>query len=173
MLKDRNVHDVVYMHLKFGDGIQANIRLSWLDPSKTRKITVVGSKRMLVYDDVDPVEKIKLYDKGVNFTQSSNNHCDTECSYYQGDIVVPSIDSYEPLRMEVEHFLDCIQNDLTPQSDGESGLRVVQVLEAAEKSLQGGLGGHVLLISDEFEYLGVLTRFTNSNHRILKSIAGD
>lgn len=173
VLKDKNVHDVVYMHLNFENGIRANIRLSWLDPSKTRKITVVGSKRMLVYDDVDPVEKIKIYDKGVNFTQSSHNHSDTECSYYQGDIIVPSIESYEPLRMEIEHFLGCIQNVHIPQSDGDSGLRVVQVLEAAEKSLQGGMGGHVSLVTDQFEYLGALTTFTNSNHRILKSIAGD
>jgi predicted dehydrogenase len=142
VMKKVNVHDVVYMHMHFADGVRANIRVSWLDPNKTRTITVVGSKKMLVYDDVSPSEKIKIYDKGVSelHWQDSFN-----CDYRYGDILTPHIEWKEPLRVECQHFIDCIRTGQQPLSDGESGLRVVRVLEAAEQSLQSRHGGHVFV----------------------------
>jgi predicted dehydrogenase len=147
VLKKINVHDIVYMHMRFPKGILATIRLSWLDPNKTRRITVVGSKKMLIYDDIETSEKVKVYDKGVDPLPFVENFEAFQCSYRFGDVTAPHIEWEEPLKLEVKHFLDCIHNGTTPQSDGESGLRVVRVLEAAQKSLQGGVGGQVEVLS--------------------------
>ncbi len=151
VLKKLKVHDIVYMHMRFADGLLATMRLSWLDPNKTRRITVVGSKKMLIYDDVAPMEKVKVYDKGVDPLPYVDNFEDFQCSYRYGDITAPHIAWEEPLKIECQHFIDCIQNNCQPQSDGQSGLRVVRVLEAAQQSLQGGVGGQVEIVSPEFE----------------------
>lgn len=145
VMKKIGVHDVVYMHLKFPNGTLANIRLSWLDPNKTRQITVVGSKKMLIYNDVAPTEKIRIFDKGVDTIPYTDTPEEFNCSYRYGDITTPHINWEEPLRVECQHFIDCIHQNAVPQSDGESGLRVVRVLEAAEKSLNNGNGGQVSL----------------------------
>jgi predicted dehydrogenase len=142
-------HDVVYMHMRFPEGVLATIRLSWLDPAKTRRITVVGSKKMLIYDDVATTEKVKIYDKGVETPDYVEKYEDFQCSYRYGDITAPHISGEEPLRMECQHFLDCIKYGWQPQSDGESGVRVVRVLEAAEKSLHGS-GGQVQVAVPEY-----------------------
>jgi predicted dehydrogenase len=130
----RGKNDIAYMNLEFPD-IMAHIRISWLDPCKVRRITVVGSQKMVVYDDVENLEKIKIYDKGVVAPPYTNTFEEFQCSYRYGNVVIPNIDFVEPLRVECQHFVDCIVNQTRPQSCGWAGLRVIRVLEAAERSL--------------------------------------
>jgi predicted dehydrogenase len=151
VLKEINVHDVVYMHMRFPKGVLATIRLSWLDPNKTRRITVVGSKKMLIYDDVATVEKVKVYDKGVDPLPYAESFEEFQCSYRYGDVTAPHITSEEPLKLECQHFVSCMKNNSQPQSDGAAGLAVVRVLEAAQKSLEGGVGGQVQISQSEPE----------------------
>jgi predicted dehydrogenase len=141
--KDTNVHDVVYMHMRFQSGILATTRVSWLDPDKTRRITVVGSKKMVIYDDVATVEKVKIYDKGIEPLPDTESLDDFQFNYRFGDTTAPHIVWQEPLKLECEHFAACIRTHRQPQSDGEAGLRVVRVLEAAQISLETGHGGQV------------------------------
>jgi predicted dehydrogenase len=129
------IQDVVYMTLVFPGNILAHIHVSWLDPCKVRLITVVGSKKMVVYDDVQPLEKIKIYDKGVERPQYTKTFGDFQCSYRYGDVTIPHIRFVEPLQKECQHFLDCISGHCEPQSNGLDGLRIVKILEAAQRSL--------------------------------------
>ncbi len=131
----KHIHDVVYMHLKFGERLLAHIHVSWLDPNKVRRITVVGSKKMAVYDDIENLEKIKIYDRGVDAPPYTDTYADFHCSYRYGDIVTPHIPFVEPLRAEIVHFAESIMNGTTPRSDGQVGLRIVRILEAASQSL--------------------------------------
>lgn len=131
-------HDVVYLNLIYPGSILAHVRLSWLDPCKVRRITVVGSRKMAVYDDVEHLEKIKIYDKGVEAQPYTDTYGEFQCSYRYGDVVIPRIPFSEPLRVECEHFLECIADGAEPQSDGRVGLQVVKALEMAERSLQNG-----------------------------------
>ena len=129
------IEDVVFMTINFGDKAMGHVHVSWLDPHKTRKITIVGSKRMAVFDDLEPNEKLKIYDKGAEI----NTDYDTFAEYVGlrfGDITMPYIRVSEPLRVECEHFLRCVRERTTPMSDGQDGLRVVRVLEAASFSLE-------------------------------------
>ncbi len=130
--------DIVYMHMTFPDCVLSHSHMSWLDPCKVRRITVVGSKKMAVYDDVEPLEKIRIYDKGVETPPYTDTFGDFQCSYRYGDVVIPNIRFAEPLKLECQHFLDCIGNNTEPQSSGRIGLRVVKVLEAADRSLHNG-----------------------------------
>lgn len=133
------IEDVVFTTLHFADGKMAHIHVSWLDPHKIRKVTVVGSKKMAVIDDMEATEKIRVYDKGVNFTGSYTAYGEY-LTLRIGDILIPNIKNVEPLKVECQHFIDCIINNRTPRTDGEDGLRVVRVLNAAQESLkQGGL----------------------------------
>ncbi len=132
----KNIEDVATTTLNFNDGTIAFIHNSWLDPDKIRRITVVGSKKMLVYDDISINEKIKIYDKGVDTPPQYDTYAEFHFSYRYGDIYTPRIQEYEPLGRECEHFLECIEEGKTPKSDGYSGLRVVSILEAANKSLR-------------------------------------
>jgi predicted dehydrogenase len=128
------IEDVVFLGLQFSDGKMANIHLSWLDPHKLRKITVVGSKKMVVFDDMETSEKLKIYDKGVK-----NLSYDTYGEYLSlrfGDIIIPSIKMVEPLRAEAEHFIRCIESRKEPKTGGWEGLRVVKILMAAQQSLK-------------------------------------
>jgi predicted dehydrogenase len=129
------IQDVVYMTMVFPDNILAHIHVSWLDPSKVRLITVVGSKKMVVYDDVESQEKIKIYDKGVEKPPYTTTFGDFQCSYRYGDVTIPHIRFVEPLQKECQHFLDCIINHSEPQSNGQDGLKIVKILEAAQRSL--------------------------------------
>jgi predicted dehydrogenase len=129
------IHDVVYIDMMFPDCILAHIHVSWLDPCKVRRTTVVGSKKMVVYNDIESSEKIKIYDKGVDAPPYTDSYADFQFSYRYGDVLIPNIRFSEPLRQECQHFLDCIQNGCEPQSGGRDGLEVVKVLEAAQKSL--------------------------------------
>ena len=131
-----DIEDVATTTLNFKNGIIAFIHNSWLDPNKIRKTTIVGTKKMLVYDDIESQEKIKIYDKGVDIPPYYDTYADFQFSYRYGDIYSPRIEDYEPLKKECEHFLACIQKGVCPLSDGYSGLRVVSILEAASKSLK-------------------------------------
>jgi predicted dehydrogenase len=130
------VEDIVYTMLRFPGNVLAHMRLSWLDPRKTRQITVVGSEKMVIYDDVAALEKIKIYDKRVKAIPHNETFGDFSFAYHYGDLVIPHIQHKEPLRVECQHFLECIVEGKQPLSDGYSGLRVVKILEAAQISLQ-------------------------------------
>jgi predicted dehydrogenase len=135
------IHDVAYVNMIFPDNITAHIHVSWLDPCKVRRVTVVGSKKMAVYNDIESLEKIKIYDKGVEAPEYSNNFGEFQFSYRYGDILIPNIRLVEPLKVECQHFLDCIIQHEKPCSSGEVGLNVVKILEAAQKSLINS--GHI------------------------------
>ncbi|MDZ7318832.1 MAG: Gfo/Idh/MocA family oxidoreductase [candidate division KSB1 bacterium] len=131
------IEDVVFTTLHFADGKMAHIHVSWLDPHKIRKVTVVGSQKMAVIDDMEASEKIRVYDKGVNFTGNYSAYGEY-LSLRIGDILIPNVKNVEPLKMECQHFIDCILNNRTPRSDGEDGLAVVRILNAAQESLKHG-----------------------------------
>jgi predicted dehydrogenase len=131
-------HDIAYLNLLYPGNILAHVHVSWLDPCKVRRITVVGSKKMVVYDDVETLEKIKVYDKGVERLPYTDTFGDFQCSYRYGDVVIPNIPFTEPLRVECQHFLECITEHREPQSCGRVGLNVVKTLEMATKSLENG-----------------------------------
>lgn len=141
VLRERGINDLVYLHLEYPGNRLANIRVSWLDPNKTRRTTVVGDKKMLVYDDVENLEKLRVYDRGVD-TQlpETDNYGEFQCSYRYGSVTIPHISWEEPLRLETRHFVDSVMSKTRPRSDGRSGLRVVEVLAAAERSLELGRG---------------------------------
>ncbi|MHA2428728.1 MAG: Gfo/Idh/MocA family oxidoreductase [Candidatus Hermodarchaeia archaeon] len=129
-------YDIAYLNLKFPERILAHVHVSWLDPNKVRRTTVVGSKKMLVYDDLEPLEKIKIYDKGVETPPYTDTYDDFQYSYRYGDIVIPYIQFTEPLRIECQDFLDSIEDEnRSPQSSGQVGVNVLKVLEAAQRSL--------------------------------------
>ncbi|MBV7340310.1 Gfo/Idh/MocA family oxidoreductase [Chloroflexi bacterium TSY] len=130
------LEDVAYLTFKFPNNILAHLRVSWLDPLKTRRITVVGSEKMVVYDDIESQEKIKVYDKGVHAIRRTDTFGEFQFAYHYGNIVSPYIRFEEPLRMQCQHFLDCIREGKAPVTDGDNGLRVVQILEAAQHSLE-------------------------------------
>jgi predicted dehydrogenase len=127
------VQDVVFCYLRFPSGIVAHLHLSWLDPHKERRITVVGAGRMATFDDMLIEGKLTIYDKGFDEDTRSWG----EYIARSGDTFSPRISNVEPLRIECEHFLECIRTGATPRSDGHSGLRVVRVLEHLQHSLDG------------------------------------
>ena len=129
-----NVEDVVFLAMNFGDKAMGHVHVSWLDPHKTRLITIVGSKRMAVFDDLESSEKLKIYDKGAEVSTDYDTFAEFVGLRF-GDITVPYVRVGEPLRIECEHFLDCVRTRKQPLSDGLDGLRVIRVLEAADKSL--------------------------------------
>ncbi len=128
------VEDVVFINMKFPKRKMAQIQVSWLDPHKVRKITVVGSKKMAVFDDTESVEKLKIFDKGVSGV-SYDSYGDSITIRF-GDIKIPHISMTEPLRAECQHFVDCIREGRQPLSDGRDGARVVRILEAAQQSMK-------------------------------------
>lgn len=131
------IEDVVFVTLHFADRIMAHIHVSWLDPHKDRKVTIVGSKKMAVFDDTEASEKIWLYDKGVDSKFDYTTYGEY-LSLRSGDILIPKIDSVEPLESECKHFVECVREGKKPLSDGHEGLKVLKVLQAAQKSLKSG-----------------------------------
>jgi predicted dehydrogenase len=135
----QGVEDVSFLTMRFDDKTMAHVHVSWLDPHKERKLTIVGSKKMVVFDDTRASEKVWLYDKGVD----TGLNYDTYAEYLSlrtGDIVLPQVPAGEPLHLEINHFLDCIINRTGPRSDGMDGLRILSVLQAAQTSMkQGGV----------------------------------
>jgi len=134
----KGLHDVAYLSLHFPNGILADIRVSWLDPCKIRRYTVVGSEKMLVYDDVEPETKIVIYDKGVEVPPYSDTEEEFRLSYRTGEAVPYPLEWVEPLKVECQHFVDCIRQGSEPRSSGRVGLEVIRILEAAQCSLLNG-----------------------------------
>lgn len=131
-----DIEDLAYVRLEYGDiGVTGYVHVSWLDPKKVRKVVVVGSERMAVYDDLDE-ERLRIFDRGVSCLDVSSAPHERPVSYRYGDIVSPHICSGEPLFLEDQHFVECVQNKVIPQCDGASGLGVVAVLEAIDISLR-------------------------------------
>jgi predicted dehydrogenase len=140
------LEDVVFVNLEFPRGQMANMQLSWLDPHKIRRLTLVGSRKMVVFDDMEAAEKIRIYDKGV-----TGDHAGQIVDYKDsltlrfGEIRIPRVAMREPLRIEVDHFLEAVRTGRPPRSDGLDGLRVVSVLEAAQASMEAR--GRPVLVS--------------------------
>ena len=130
------IEDVTMMYLTFKKNRCAFIQNSWLDPKKVRQMTVVGSRRMIVYDDTEPLEKLKIYDTRVEVPPHYDSFAEFQYSYHYGDSYVPYIKQDEPLKLECQHFIDCIRGDATPITGGKAGLEVVRILEASSTSLR-------------------------------------
>ncbi|HEY3139270.1 MAG TPA: Gfo/Idh/MocA family oxidoreductase [Blastocatellia bacterium] len=128
--------NVAYMTLFFDDSKIAHLHVNWLAPVKVRRTLIGGSEKMIVYDDIEPSEKVKVYDKGVTVSTGSEEVYSLLVSYRTGDMWAPKLDQTEGLQIETHHFIDCIENKTRPQTDGQAGLRVVRLLEAAEKSMR-------------------------------------
>ena len=139
------VEDVVFINLHFGDSKMAQIQVSWLDPHKIRQLTIVGSQKMAVFDDMESSEKVRIYDKAAD-RDEYDSYGDAITLRF-GDVVIPHINMAEPLKLEAQHFVQCIREGRLPRSDGKDGLRVVRVLEAAQSSLRQG-GAAVTISSD-------------------------
>jgi predicted dehydrogenase len=131
----RGLEEVAYVAVHFDDGFIAHYHCNWLSPVKIRRTLISGSKKMLVWDDLSSDEKVKIYDKGVKIKNTEGIH-KLLVSYRSGDMYVPRIDNTEALKLEVDYFVECIENNHTPFNDGEAGLKVVKMLEAADKSLK-------------------------------------
>ncbi len=132
-----DLEDVVFLYLEFKSGIVAHLHISCLDPSKVRKTTIVCEKKMIIYDDMDNDGRVKIYDKGFETTLATDGGIqDYIIRPRAGDILIPKIDNTEPLHLETSHFLQCIEKGEKPLTDGLNGLRVVNVLETAQKSLR-------------------------------------
>jgi predicted dehydrogenase len=132
------IEDTAYMDIMFPNNVSAFVHASWLDPNKVRRMTLVGSKKMVIYDDTEALEKIQLYDRGVDVSPRTEQSSEFQLSYRHGDMVIPAVPGYEPLRLECEHFLECISTGTMPRTDGAQGLNVVQTLEMADLSLASG-----------------------------------
>ena len=131
----RGVEDVVFMTLNFADKSMAHVHVSWLDPHKVRKLIIVGSRKMAVFDDVEGTEKLRIYDKGAAQNADYNSFAEY-VSLRFGDVLIPYVKVAEPLRLECQHFLECVRTRQQPRSDGHDGRRVTKVLDAAQRSLR-------------------------------------
>jgi len=138
----QGIEDVTNMSLNFPNGGLATIHSSWLDPNKIREMTIVGSKKMILYDDTEPLEKIRIYDKRVETPPHYDTFAEFQYSYHYGDMHAPYLKQVEPLRAECQDFLNSIRTGSKPDSNGWEGFRVVQILEASSESLRNG-GGSV------------------------------
>ena len=132
----RGIEDVSMMNLHFRKNRCAFIHNSWLDPKKVRQMTVVGSQRMIVYDDTEPLEKLKIYDARVEVPPHYDSFAEFTYSYHYGDAYVPYIKQDEPLKLECQHFIECIRDQSVPLTNGRLGLEIVRVLEASSESLR-------------------------------------
>ncbi len=139
-----SIHDVCTLNMQFENNRMGIVHVSWLDPHKKREMTVVGSKKMAIYNDLEPLEKIKVYDNGVKYENgvgaTGESYGDFQVSYRYGDMYCPRIVEVEPLKSELTNFVECALQNKTPKTDGRNGLDVVRVIEAADVSLHGGLG---------------------------------
>jgi predicted dehydrogenase len=128
--------DVAYLSLHFDNNIIAHVHANWLAPVKIRRTLIGGSRKMIVYDDLEPSEKIKIYDKGITLKDNTEDMYKLLVGYRTGDMLAPQIDGAEALRTEAIHFLKCIEEGKHPLTDGQAGLQVVRILEAATLSIQ-------------------------------------
>jgi len=130
-----DMEDMAYITLYFPNNIIAHINVNWLSPVKVRTTLIGGQRKMLVWNDLDPAEKIKVYDKGVEVGTEQGLY-QLLVSYRSGDMWAPRVDASEALQLEARHFLDCVASGTKPINDGRAGLRVVRILEAADESLK-------------------------------------
>ena len=130
-----DIQDVSFITMRYPGSILTNLHVSWLNPNKIRSTTVVGSKKMMVYDDISSLEKIRIYDKGVDVIPHYDTFGEFQLSYRYGDIHIPKLNEAEPLKMECQHFIDCIEG-AEPQSSGRHGLEVLLVLDAIDRSMK-------------------------------------
>ena len=128
--------NLAYITLFYDSGTIAHANVSWLAPVKVRQILIGGSKRMITYDDLEPSEKVKIYDKGISFTEDPKQIYEMRVGYRTGDMWAPKLDGTEALRTGCEHFVDCVQRGTKPLTDGQLGLRVVELIEAATSSMR-------------------------------------
>jgi predicted dehydrogenase len=126
---------VAFITVYFPRNVIAHINVNWLSPVKVRTTLIGGEKKMVVWNDLEADEKVKVYDKGVEITNGRGVY-DLLVSYRSGDVWAPKVEQAEALKVELEYFVDCIVNDRTPLNDGAAGLRVVKILEAADRSLK-------------------------------------
>lgn len=159
----RGIEDVTMMYLNFRKNRCAFIQNSWLDPKKVRQMTIVGSRRMIIYDDNEPLEKLKIYDVRVEVPPHYDTFAEFTYSYHYGDAYVPYIKQDEPLKLECQHFLDCIREECAPITGGRQGLEVVRILEASSVSLKQQ-GGAVALNSLPTWTNGVNRVYANGVH---------
>jgi predicted dehydrogenase len=137
--------DVAYLNLDFGQGLIANFHVNWLSPVKIRYIMLGGSKRSIVYNDLHPAEAVKVYDCGIEVREGNiEDRVRSMVDYRTGDVVAPHIPPGEPLRNVAQHFLECVEKGKTPITDGEAGLRIVRILDAAQRSIKAQ-GGRITL----------------------------
>ena len=129
--------NLAYITLFYDSGAIAHTNVSWLAPVKVRQVLLGGSKRMITYDDLEPSEKLKIYDKGVSFTDDPKQIQEMRVGYRTGDMWAPKLDGSEALRVAAEHFVDCVASGKTPVTDGKLGLRIVELIEAASSSMGG------------------------------------
>jgi predicted dehydrogenase len=145
----KNLPDVVFYHLEFENGLIAHGHVSWLDPHKMRKFTIVGSRKMIIFDDMEATGKLKIFDKGVGLEVGDGDSFSlpgvsemqsfgNQLIIREGEILIPKISQTEPLRIEQQHFLECVAKGNKPLTDGQNGLLVLQVMEAAQESLDKG-----------------------------------
>jgi predicted dehydrogenase len=139
-LLGRKLEDVAFVTLEYPGGEVAHVHVSWLDPGKVRRMTVVGERKMAVYDDVSD-ERLKIYDRGVMPDRLPDDFGEFKLITRGGDILIPKLDTTEPLRAECAHFVACIRTGQTPISDGKDGYTVVQMLEAAQRSMDSDGAG--------------------------------
>ncbi|MBZ0267348.1 Gfo/Idh/MocA family oxidoreductase [bacterium] len=132
------IEDVVFAVFEYPGGAVAHVHASWLDPSKVRRTTFVGSQKMVIYDDIESEGKVKIYDKGVRRTGPDGEYGEFQLRLHSGDIHIPKITFTEPLAEEISHFVDCVRDRSVPRTDGLAGLSVVAALEAAQKSIESG-----------------------------------
>ncbi|MCM3903315.1 MAG: Gfo/Idh/MocA family oxidoreductase [Pyrinomonadaceae bacterium] len=128
--------NVAYITLFFANPQIAHVHVNWLTPVKVRHTLIGGSEKMILYDDLEPSEKVKIYDRGVTVSQSPEAVYEMLVSYRSGDMWAPRLDATEALLTEALHFIDCINNGTKPETDGQAGLRLIQIVEAAERSLR-------------------------------------
>jgi predicted dehydrogenase len=128
--------NVAYITLFFPNPQIAHVHVNWLTPVKVRHTLIGGSEKMILYDDLEPSEKVKIYDKGITVSQSPEAVYEMLVSYRSGDMWAPRLDATEALQTEALHFIDCVENNKRPETDGHAGLRLVRIVEAAEKSLR-------------------------------------
>lgn len=131
------IPDVAFLSLGYESGVVAQIEVSWLSPVKLRRTVIVGSKKMLMYDDTENVEKVKIFDHGVDFREPES-FGEYQLSYRTGDILSPKLSSLEPLFIEASHFVECVRSGARPRTDARAGRGVVRALEAAERAMNEG-----------------------------------
>jgi len=130
-----NIEDVAFMTLSFPHNIIANIHVSWLDAVKIRKTTIIGSKKMVVFDDTESLERVKIFGQGLSFAPLTS-YGEFRLLLRRGDIHIPNVKVEEPLKIECQHFLDCIQSNAKPRTDGREGIKAIKILEKAQESLE-------------------------------------